>query len=108
MTAVILCDNPDHPYRTRAIANLSWPDGPYKPATGCSGCTDATIRQAIDEGHAITVEPIRSAFAACPVCRLQPKLRLDGRIETHKAYGIRCDGSGAEPAEPETGGPPCT
>ncbi|WP_242892563.1 hypothetical protein [Actinomadura litoris] len=103
MTTVILCDNPDHPYRTRAIANLSWPNGPYKPCTGCAGCTDVIIRQALDEGIAVTVEPITSAFANCPECRLRPKLRLDGRIEKHKAYGLRCDGSGAEPVEPEDG-----
>jgi hypothetical protein len=36
----------------------------------------------------------------CPTCKRTVLLRLDGKLIGHKTGGMRCPGSGQEPAEP--------
>lgn len=55
---MIICGNEDHPRPTRAVARLSWPDGRFKPTTGCVGCMNWSVRMSLDEGHPILVEPL--------------------------------------------------
>ena len=52
------CGNPDHRRRTRAVARLIWPDGPYNTTTGCVGCTQSCVREAVHDGHILHIEPI--------------------------------------------------
>lgn len=59
-SGVKFCDNEDHyPRPVRAVVALSWPDGPFKPCDVCAGCSKWSIRNSLDEGHAVTITPIK-------------------------------------------------
>jgi len=57
----VLCANPDHPRPKDAVARLTFPDGRFRPTTGCRGDVAWMVRDAIDEGRPILVEPITAA-----------------------------------------------
>jgi hypothetical protein len=53
----VLCRNEDHARPTAAIANLSWPDCRFRPTTACIGDLQQIVRDSLDEGHPVLVEP---------------------------------------------------
>jgi hypothetical protein len=55
---IIYCANQDHCANIRAVARLSWPNGPYKPTTACAGDLHWMLREARTEGVALLIEPI--------------------------------------------------
>jgi hypothetical protein len=55
---VTKCGNEDHPRAKQAVARLSWPDGRFRPTTGCRSCVAWCVREAIAEGVPVLVEPI--------------------------------------------------
>lgn len=55
----VVCAYEDHARPTTAVARLSWPDGRYKPTTACVSHTQWTIRDSLDVGHVVLVEPVR-------------------------------------------------
>lgn len=67
---VVACANEDHRRRTRAVAKVSWPNGPYKPTTACVGCLAWTVDTAITEGNTVLVEPIPPDVTPCTTADL--------------------------------------
>ncbi|MET9339237.1 hypothetical protein [Nonomuraea sp. NPDC003804] len=55
--AQTFCGNDDHGRPVNAIARLSWPDLRYKPTTACIGDMQWSVRNSLDEGHPVLVEP---------------------------------------------------
>ncbi|MFI6496855.1 hypothetical protein [Nonomuraea typhae] len=56
--AKIACANEDHPRPTPAVARLSWPDGRYNDSAVCVGDLTWSVRNSLDEGHTVLVEPV--------------------------------------------------
>ncbi len=52
------CANPNHPQRTKAVARISFPKGPYNATTACAGCLAWQVRVARAENHPILITPI--------------------------------------------------
>lgn len=95
----VLCANPDHSRAVPAVARLTFPDGQFKPTTGCAGCRDWTIREAMNEARPILVEPIAEAYGKCPRCHAVVLLRVDGTLRAHLWHGLgTCEGRGQKPA----------
>lgn len=102
-TFIRLCPNEDHGRPTRAVARLSWPDGPYHDIDACAGCRDVAVRQAVDDVVAITITPLAEAHGECPVCSRNCPLRMDGTIRAHPTrYRRTCAGRGQEPTKRRT------
>ena len=96
--SVRLCPSEEHERPVRAVARVSWPDGPYKPTDACMGHRDWFVRTAMDDVAAITITPIDEAFGACPVCGVSHPLRMDGTLRAHLTpYGLTCEGRGQKP-----------
>lgn len=53
----VLCRNEDHPRPTTAIAHLSWPDGRFGPTAACAGDMEWQLRDSLNEGRPVLVEP---------------------------------------------------
>ena len=62
------CDNEDHARPTPAIARLSWPDGRYNPTTVCVGDLTWSVRNSLDEGHVVLIEPTTEHATGGYVC----------------------------------------
>ncbi|MFF4417019.1 hypothetical protein ACFYY8_31245 [Streptosporangium sp. NPDC001559] len=60
----VYCSNPDHARRVPAIARLSWPTGRFSPTAICITDLPGQIRQSLDLGHPVLVEPITSEEVA--------------------------------------------
>jgi hypothetical protein len=52
----ILCSNEDHFRPTPAAANVSWPNGPFKPSTACMLDLRRLIADAREGGYALNIE----------------------------------------------------
>lgn len=94
-----LCSNENHTQTTVAIATITWPDGRYRPTSGCTGCVRQMIDDAIKEGWAIAIEPIPEAYGLCPQCDRSVRLRPSGLIGAHIAHWRPCRGVGQKPRE---------
>jgi hypothetical protein len=55
----IPCGNEDHDERTPAVARLAWPDGRYRPTTACREDLEDMFGEAVEEGLALLIEPIK-------------------------------------------------
>jgi hypothetical protein len=55
----IPCGNPGHVRPAPAVARISWPDNRFKTTTACVGDLQANVRNSVEEGRAILVEPVR-------------------------------------------------
>lgn len=98
MAEPVLCDNPDHTRPVLAVARVTFPDGRFKPTTGCACCRDWTIREAMTDARPILVEPIAEAYGKCPDCDAIVLLRTDGTLRAHQWHGLRiCEGRGKKP-----------
>jgi hypothetical protein len=53
-----MCGNEDHYPAAKAVARLSWPDGPYHPTTACAECLSDVFKQSCDDNTPVAVEPI--------------------------------------------------
>jgi hypothetical protein len=56
--ARIPCRNEDHYRETPAVARLSWPDGRFSDTAACVGDLNRIVRDSLDEGHVVLVEPV--------------------------------------------------
>lgn len=52
----IYCSNPNHTRQVPAAAQLTWPHGPFKPATACMADLYNHISTARAEGDALNIE----------------------------------------------------
>lgn len=53
------CGNQNHPRPTPAIARVSWSDNRFTTTTACVGDLQANVRDSVEDGRAILVEPVR-------------------------------------------------
>lgn len=77
----LMCGNESHSRRTKAIAKLSYPNGRFNSTTGCVGCTDFAVRQALDEGIPIVVEPVEDWRVDNPPRAAIVQSRLASRLD---------------------------
>lgn len=58
----VMCGNPDHVDHGRgpvkAVARISWPNGPYRPTTACKKDLRWNVSEAIREGNSIHIDMI--------------------------------------------------
>lgn len=84
----LMCGNEDHPRPTKAITQLSYPDGRYRSTTACVGCMTWAVRAALDEGRPIVVGPVTDweienpPRASIVLSRLTSRLDAFDKVET--------------------------
>jgi len=52
------CANEDHARPVPAVARMLWPDGRYRPWAACATDLRWFLRDSIDDGHVVLVEPL--------------------------------------------------
>lgn len=61
----VMCGNADHADHGRgpvpAVARVAWPDGLYRPTTGCKTDLRSLVNEAIRDGHSIHIDMIKGA-----------------------------------------------
>lgn len=64
-TETVMCGNPDHEDHGRgpkkAVARVSWPNGPYRPTTACKTDLRRQMNDAIRDGNSIHIDMIEES-----------------------------------------------
>jgi hypothetical protein len=63
-TKTVMCANPDHEEYgrpTKAVARVSWPNGPFRPTAACKTDLRRQVNDAIRDGHSIHIDMIEES-----------------------------------------------